>query len=733
MPDNNHKSGLMERMLDLLGPTPNGRVRNSESRENSLYLNLANQIGEFLDEMPNGFLIYRADVDENILYANKALLEIFECDTYEEFYDLVKGSFKGIVYEEDLAMVEESITKQIELSDDNFDYVEYRVRDKKGALKWVEDYGHYVQSNSVGNIYYVFISDATDKVTRMMFETEELKRVHEVTESHRISLIDTYEQDAPISQEHLQRLEVIEGLSINYESILYANVGENMVLPYRLSSRLKKQFNKKLQVRDLQWFLKDYVKVWVHPDDRERVLKYTSVDYMRSQLKNKTNYFVNYRCNQNGKTIYLQLHIVNVSSTDEVSHVVMGYRDISEDITEELQKKQILQEALNKAKLADVAKNTFLSNMSHDMRTPLNAVFGYAALAKKSLDDPETAYGYIEKIEEAGSHILELVDKVLEISYSKSQEVVINTEECDLRELAESALAAVRPMAKRKKIKISLDLSNVSDFKVYADYGKLTQVLGNIASNSIKYTPEGGHANFSVSEQSRPTDEIAIYKFTAKDDGIGMTPEFLERVFEPFEREQNTTFSGEYGTGLGLTICKHFIEMMGGEISAESTLGKGSTFTVTIGLKRVRGKGKPHKSKKGALDPHDMTILLVEDNEINLEIETDLLTDLGFTVEAAENGAIAVEKMTSSAPDAYSFILMDIQMPVMNGIEAAEKIRGLTPDRKDIPIIALSANALESDVRNSMEAGMDAHLKKPLDLDVLLKTIAEIAERKTFD
>lgn len=727
-----HENSIIEYMLTLLhiddAPlNTTSSNKKSPSGTELLYLETARQIKAFIDEIPGGFLIYNSDGDEEIVYANKALISIFKCKNLAEFKALTGNSFKGIVHPDDLDAVQKSIKSQISSSPDNLDYVEYRIMRKDGIVRWVEDYGHFIHSEAAGNFYYVFISDATEKVTRRMAETATIINEGKAKEQKLQSLIEEYDKERKlIRQEHLQRLEVIEGLSVNYDSILYADLDENKVLPYRLSTRLERQFDKRLQVRELRWFLDDYVNVWVHPDDCERVRSKTSVEYIRKALENNKTYYLNYRCIQNGETQYIQLRIVNVGNHEKVSQIVMGYRNVDDEILQQMKQKQLLEVALNNAKIAEVAKNTFLSNMSHDMRTPLNAIFGYVALAKKNADKGKSTREYLDKIETASNQILELIDKVLEISYMETQDYAINEEPCNILDFMRDIHAASINAAAQKNISLALHAESVKHANVFADSHKLAQVLNHIVGNAIKYTKAGGNVTISVSEKtSDKSGEYVTFYFTVEDNGIGISKHTLERIFEPFEREHNTTLSGVYGLGLGLTIAKHLMETMGGDITVESELGKGSKFTAILSL-----RAEPESSDSQAADDstaqtaRGKKILIVEDNEINLEIETEILQDLGYETDFAPNGKIAVEKVRQSADGEYALVLMDIQMPVMNGRDAAREIRKLeNPTHANIPIIALSANAFESDKRESIEAGMNAHLTKPIDIPVLSEAI----------
>ena len=682
----------------------------------------------FMEEMPGGFLIYHADGDEQIIYANKALLRIFQCDTLKEFRELTHNSFKGIVHPRDLKEVEQSIIEQVNASQYDLDYVEYRIIRKDGEVRWAEDYGHFIHSDSVGDIFYVFITDATDKKKKHMEERASLINEREQKEKKLQNVIEKYDKEIKlINQEHLRRLEVIEGLSINYESILYADMDSDKIMPYRLSSRNRLQFGNKLQVRGFLWYVSDYIDTWVHPEDARIVSEATSPAYIREKLSNHKTFCINYRIIDNDEIQYLQLRIVNVSNKKHISQIVMGYRRVDEELQYETEQKQILEEALNNADLAITAKNTFLSNMSHDMRTPLNAVFGYTMLARKCSNDNKTVNEYLDKIDNSSRQLLDLIDKVLEVSWTETNDVHIEETECNLCDIMQDIHNSLAVQAARKNISLSVNSSNIRHYDVFTGPGKLKQLLMYLANNALKYTKNNGMVDISLYEAEKLPNKHVTYKFVVKDTGIGIGKDFLGRIFEPFEREKNTTLSGVHGTGLGLAIARNITEMMGGHIDVKSTTGKGSTFTVTLNLRIHEQPLSISNVNEDAFSQlMNQKILLVEDNEINLEIETEILQDLGFIIETAVNGSIAVEKIKKAEPDEFALVLMDIQMPVMDGLEAARAIRRLdNPVLANIPIVALSANAFESDKRMSMESGMNAHLTKPIDIPVLLETIVK--------
>lgn len=716
--------------IDTFRTTPAGEILSEAKGKHNLHT--PNGIIRFMDQMPGGFFIYHADDEEHIIYANQALLRIFRCDTMEEFQNLTGNSFKGMVHPDDLNAVEESIKNQIIHSKYDLDYVEYRIVRKDGEIRWIEDYGHFVHSDSIGGIFYVFISDATEKRQRMLMEQHSLiQSVNAENEMKMQSLIESYDEERKsIYQEHLRRLEVIEGLSVNYESILYINLNTDEILPYRLNERTECLFENASQLRHFSKFTSDYIRIWVHPQDRKLVAKVTAPEYIRNRLSESKTYYLNYRVVSNKEIQFLQLRVVNVGSNDDISQIVIGFRRVDDEIQYEMKQQKALEEALNQAKMANKTKDTFLSNMSHDMRTPLNAIFGYTALAGKHLDDASLVESYLEKINVAGRQLLDMIEQILEISWMESRESQLEETECNLIDLIQNVKMTILSQAEDKNIAILTDTTGLQHCNICGDQMKLSQIFLNLVNNAIKYTENNGKIDIIAKEKGMLPNGYFTYQFIVKDTGIGISKEFLKRIFEPFQRERNTTFSGVYGTGLGLTIVKNIVDMMKGTISADSTPGQGSTFTITLSL---RAQSNPPSAVKSTevihTLPENQKILLVDDNEINLEIETELLKELGFRVETASNGKEAVDRVEASFPGEFAFVLMDIQMPVMDGREAAEKIRRLDdPVLARIPIIALSANAFESDRRLSSESGMNAHLTKPIDVPILLETISRIID-----
>ncbi len=693
-------------------------------------ISAAYHLKHFADIMPGGFFIYRADEEETLIYANEAMLRIFQCDTMQEFRELTGNSFRGIVHPDDLEAVEESIKEQIAHSQYDLDYVEYRIIRKDGRVRWLDDYGHYVRSDSVGDVFYVFVGDATEKKERQVekIETwfsEKLKKEQELQ-----AQLDKYDKEMKvIHQEHLIRLEMIEGLSVDYESIFYVDLDKDQIKAYRVSERFRKQFPEHYVVRKFTGFDADYIAEWVYPEDRELLKGVSDPAYICRELERSENrnFHLNYRTYEKQEIKYIQLRVVNVGGEESVSQVIFGYRNMDEEMISEMKQKKLLKAALDEATLANNAKNLFLTNMSHDIRTPMNAIVGFTELARKHMQDQEKISNYLDMISTSSEQLLQLLSDVLEISRLESGAVNIEEEECSLMDIAHQVQMSILPRAAEKNITLSLDISNLKHDNVRADKGRLSQILTYLTDNAVKYTGVDGRVTIVVieKEQGGAQDDLVTYQFAIEDNGIGISEEFMTTLFDPFEREKNTTLSGIHGTGLGLAITKKLVDIIGGRIEVFSTPGEGSRFIITLPLRLQESSGYFGASEDAV--PHfstDKRILIVDDNEINLEIEYEVLKDAGFLVDTAEDGSIAVEKIKQSKPGDYDLILMDIQMPIMDGYRATRAIREMkNPALAGIPIIAVSANAFEEDKRMAMESGMNAHLAKPLDTLRLYKLI----------
>ena len=373
------------------------------------------------------------------------------------------------------------------------------------------------------------------------------------------------------------------------------------------------------------------------------------------------------------------------------------------------------------------AKTMFLSNMSHDVRTPLNAVQGYTSLALEEKNLPDNVRGYLEKIDASSKHLLSLINDILDMSRIESGKVELRAEPADLRKVFEETVELVEVQMKAKNLTCNADCSKIRDRFVVCDTNRISRIMLNLLSNALKFTPSGGTVDVILSQKYTEHGR-GVYQLYVADTGIGMSAEFAEHIFEAFERERTQTVSKVQGTGLGMTIAKTLVELMDGSITVETEQGKGTKITVIVKLPLTTEKIVREVNGGVEDEKPDLTgkkVLLVEDNMINREIALEILKRGGLEVDCAEDGQVAVDIISSAEPDKYDIILMDIQMPVMNGYEAAQHIRAMDGRRSQIPIIALTANTFESDKADAKNAGMNAHVAKPFDPEDLYAVIAK--------
>ena len=402
------------------------------------------------------------------------------------------------------------------------------------------------------------------------------------------------------------------------------------------------------------------------------------------------------------------------------------YQDIIERQNAELlEQKSLLQKALRAEEEANRAKTDFLFNMSHDIRTPMNAIIGFSAMAKKHKGDISRISDYLEKIEITGHQLLSLVNQVLEMSRIESGKMILNQSKGDIHDFAQIIKTVYEDIALSKGIDFKVITDNPEHPYIIADIDRIKQIVTNIIGNAIKYTHEGGFVNFTIKENGEIRDGIAEYTFSVEDNGIGMSEDFKEHVFDVFAREESTTVNKIQGTGLGMSIVKRLTDFLGGTIDIQSQKGIGTKISVTIPVTVDTEPVLVQTGETENITLDGMRILLVDDNEMNREIATEILEDAGAVIETAVDGEEAVEKVIADyeKTDLYDCVLMDIQMPKMNGYEATKRIRDYEGTEKHIPIIALSANAFEEDRQKSLAMGMDAHISKPINIEELLSTL----------
>ena len=407
---------------------------------------------------------------------------------------------------------------------------------------------------------------------------------------------------------------------------------------------------------------------------------------------------------------------------------------IEKETNQKLNKLRVAAEdALKVAESASKAKSTFLSNMSHDIRTPMNAIIGFATLALDVIRDGNKVEDYLSKILSSSKHLLGLINDILDMSRIESGKVVLEEQETDLVTTLQELQSIMEGQAKERKLKLHVDYSNLRDRHVYCDKTRLNQVMFNLLANAVKFTSEGGSIWLTMS-QLEPTYEVedrAIYEIRVKDTGIGMDKAFIKHIFEPFERERTSTVSKIQGTGLGMAITKNIVDMMGGTIEVESQKGVGTEFIIRLELRlqaeaRVANEDgtKQHGHAEGVAEFAGKRLLLAEDNELNREIACMLLSKYGFVIDTAENGQEAVDLVAASAPDYYDLVLMDIQMPVMDGHEATRRIRNLKDkELAKVPVVAMTANAFDEDRKAAKECGMNGFISKPINMQEVVQAL----------
>ena len=786
--------------------------------------------------MPGGFFIYRAEEPEELLYANKAVTDIFGCDDLEDFKKLTGYTFRGMLHPEDYAYVRESIASQIRGKPEQQDFVEYRIIRKDGTVRWLEDYGQYTDTQAYGGIFYVFISDITEKRERM-------------------------ETDLAVRQA------VIEALMESYHTVWLINDVETETFSlYRGDTKgltaHAAPINDALQELKFSKAKEYYIRTTVAPEDQERLQEMLTLENIAEKLRENPQFAVNYlRQMDDGSQQYFRIEFAKVNMPGGKMGIVCGFKNVDDEMRRDLAQNKALVEALSAAKEANKAKTAFLSSMSHEIRTPMNAIIGLDNIALNDPGIPEKTKEYLEKIGSSAQHLLSIINDILDMSRIESGRMTINSEEFSFSGLLEQVNTIIGGQCRDKGLEYDCRIRGKIDEYYIGDDMKLRQVLINILGNAVKFTPSGGRVSFEVEELAH-FDGMSTLRFVISDTGIGMSEEYLPRLFEAFSQEDSSSTSRYGSTGLGMPITKNLVEMMNGTISVESRKGEGTTFSVSVtlgeserkeengdtgefypheitvlvidddpvaceharlvlgqvgihcetavsgeeGLNMIRvrhARREPYnlilvdwkmpemdglettrriresigaesaiiiltsynwddvaeeareagvdtfvqkplfaaavmdefreafKKKKGSAwqrekrtDLKGRRILLAEDVSVNAEIMIMILSMREMEVDHALNGQIAVDMFASHDPGYYDAILMDMRMPVMDGLEAAEKIREV--DREDagqVPIIALTANAFDEDVQRSMQAGLNAHLSKPVEPETLFKTL----------
>ena len=454
----------------------------------------------------------------------------------------------------------------------------------------------------------------------------------------------------------------------------------------------------------------------IYEDDRERFMGTFYREKVMSILERDKIFTMKYRLVFGDTPVWVSMKATLLEDKDG-RHLIIGTNNIEAQMEREEEYQQRVREARTSA------RNDFLANMSHDIRTPMNAIVGYTNIAKSNKHKPETVADALDKIGSSSHYLLSLINDILDISKIESGKMQISCGPCDLAELFRRIEDITALQAKKKSLVINYCYDNICHYQVITDELRIEQIIINIVSNAIKYTPPGKTVDLIAEEVPSPGGKNK-YRFIIRDTGIGIKEDYMPHIFESFTREERTTVNRIQGTGLGLAITAKIVEMMGGTISVKSKLGEGSEFTVELELEPLETDSQANADNSENIDLAGHRILLVEDNAINAEIARMILEQYGAEVQQAENGKIGLEALQEKGPGYYDAVLMDIQMPVMNGFEATKAIRALGGAYATaLPIIAMSANAYDEDVRDCLAAGMNGHIAKPFNPDELMRIL----------
>lgn len=656
------------------------------------------------------------------------------------------------------------------------------------------------------------------------------------------------------------QLKIVNALCRSFLNVYHLNLNDETVRIIKLKGYVTSSLTgdaKQFQYRDV---IATYCDERVHPDDREMFLSALDPATIRGKLAHADEYTGHYRILTDGEVHYFQFRFIAMEPEGEhrLDQVIVGFLNVDTIVEEEAHSRQVLADALAAAEHSSRAKTTFLNNMSHDIRTPMNAIIGFTSLAAAHIDNQEQVAGYLRKIQTSSSHLLSLINDVLDMSRIESGKMRLEEAPANLASIMHDLKVIVQGDVAAKQLDFFIDTVDVVNEEIVCDKLRLNQVLLNLLSNAVKFTNPGGFVSVRIAQKTKEYDGAADYEFRVKDSGIGMAPEFVNHVFEAFERERTSTISGTQGTGLGMAITKSIVDMMGGTIEVNSTPGKGTEFIVSLrfrtgegstkrdpipqlqGLRALvvdddlhtctsvakmlyqigmradwtlSGKEAVHKAafafeerddyyayiidwlmpdmngvecvrriravvgdskpiiiltaydwsnieeeareagvtafcskplfmselrdlleqpfveREESETPTEMPdftgkrVLLVEDNKLNREIAVEILGAVGFEIETASNGQEAVAAVETSSAAPFDLVLMDIQMPIMDGYEATYAIRQLEAPACRTPIYAMTANTFEEDKQRALAAGMNGHISKPIEVQTLLKTL----------
>jgi len=650
--------------------------------------------------MPGGFFIYRAGGDEELLYANQNVFVIYGCENEAQFRELTGYTFRGMVDPRDYDTISASIGEQIRQSDEKMDYAEYRIRRRDGEVRWVDDYGHYADSETYGGLYYVFISDITEKKEQLEKELN-------------------------------QRDSMFVALSSDYRSVFYVNLDEDEAICYMEDKRYSGTPAQGERVPFLST-LTAYGNSCVEESYREGFLRFIQPDNIRAELLKQPVIAYRYLSTAQGKEAYTMLRMAGVRHLEDrpdhrVHAIGLGFTDIDAEMRETMQHQRALAEALAAAEEANKAKTAFLSSMSHEIRTPMNAIIGLDSLALRNENLPAETREYLEKIGESARHLLGLINDILDMSRIESGRILIHNEEFSFRDMLEQINTMVMTQCREKGLKYECRMyGGISDYYIGDDM-KLKQVLINILSNAIKFTEVPGSVTLTV-ERTGIFEDHSTLKFVIQDTGIGMDPAFLPKIFDPFAQEDSSRKNKYGSTGLGMAITKNIVEMMNGSISVESEKGKGSAFTVIVSLRNCQQQGAAPRYIK----PKDMRVLIVDDEEVAAEHARIVLEEVGITADTCQNGREAMHmlEVQHTKHEAYNLVLLDWKMPEMDGLEVAREIRKRYDS--ETTVIILTSFNWDEIMDEALHIGVDSFLAKPLFASNVIDEFERLARKNNM-
>ena len=656
-----------------------------------------------IDNIPGGY--HRCSLEEGhpFLYISNRFLAILGW-TREEIRTIFDNKFDNMLHPDDRNLSSDYVTRILDTRGHGSEKDQiYRLLGKDG-YHWVTDATTLVKSGNQ-TFFQGNITDFTDFVKAKEKKEQEIE---------------------------LQR-EIIEGLGKEYFSVLAVELDKDRVLSYRESGENGKIISDFCRKCGNRWskIIPSYAEMMVSDNTNGEFENQLGLETLRSQEK---DYSMTYEFKLETGINYHQVRVAFVKKKDGTRMAVVGTRNIDSLIKKERMQEEKLKKAYVAAENANKAKTEFLNNMSHDIRTPMNVILGYNHLMKSQLTESKQL-DYQKKIEQSGKLLLAIINNVLDMARIESGKIKVDENYERVGEVVDEIISTFSSEAEEKEIHLSGSMK-VTHRNILCDGTKIREIYVNLVSNAMKYTPRGGNVTITVEELPCEKEGYMKVKSEIKDTGIGMSKEYLPTLFEPFSREQNTTTRRIGGTGLGMPIVKKMVDLMGGSIEVASELGKGTVFTFTL-MHKIADR-KFYSQKTEAAETSEMGknlsgkhVLLAEDNDLNAEIAVTVLEETGIVIERVEDGIQCVNRVAQMSPGTYDLILMDIQMPNMDGYQAAQCIRHLDDKMKaEIPIIAMTANAFAEVRKKAFDAGMNGHIAKPIDIEKLGAVILSVLNKQ---